>query len=111
HSLAERLLREEVGAVAGKLHTGRSRNDQVATDTRLWALSAIARIDEGIGRLIEAIAELAESNIHTVMPSYTHLQRAQPVTAAHWLLAHGWAFARDRSRLGDTRRRVAVLPL
>src|SRR5687768_3399840 len=111
HSLVERLLREEVGAVAGKLHTGRSRNDQVATDTRLWALGALARLDDLLVALQGALLEQAERHLETVMPSYTHLQRAQPVSAAHWLLSHGWALARDRERLEDCLRRVSVLPL
>jgi argininosuccinate lyase len=111
HSLVERLLREEAGAVAGKLHTGRSRNDQVATDTRLWGLAAAARLDEQLGELLEALLVQAGKNVHTVMPSYTHLQRAQPISAAQWLLSHAWALARDRDRLADAHPRVAVLPL
>ena len=111
HSLVERLLREEVGAVAGKLHTGRSRNDQVATDTRFWAIGALTRLDALLVALQTALLEQAERHVETVMPSYTHLQRAQPVSAAHWLLAHGWALARDRERLEDCMRRVSVLPL
>ncbi|MBW3630551.1 MAG: argininosuccinate lyase, partial [Gemmatimonadetes bacterium] len=111
HSLVERLLREEVGAVAGKLHTGRSRNDQVATDTRLWALGAVTRLESLLVALQRALVEQAERHLYTCMPSYTHLQRAQPVSAAHWLLAHGWALSRDRERLADARRRVSVLPL
>ena len=111
HSLVERLLREEVGDVAGKLHTGRSRNDQVATDTRMWALGAIDRLVGLVADLQQALLEQAEANVGTVMPSYTHLQRAQPVSAAHWLLSHAWAFGRDRERLFDARRRVSVLPL
>ncbi len=111
HSLAERLLFEEAGDVAGKLHTGRSRNDQVATDTRLWALGAIDGIDQLVRRLQGALIDQATANESTVMPSYTHLQRAQPISAAHWLLAHAWALETDRQRLVDARRRVAVLPL
>jgi argininosuccinate lyase len=111
HSLVERLLREEVGAVAGKLHTGRSRNDQVATDTRLWTLRAMDRIEALLDHLLEALVRQAERNLETVMPSYTHLQRAQPVSAAQWLLSHAWAIDRDRSRLRDARPRISVLPL
>src|SRR5690606_6776229 len=84
HSLVERLLRDEVGALAGKLHTGRSRNDQVATDTRLWAIGAVNRLDRLIGGVIQALVNSAEDNVGTVMPSYTHLQRAQPILAAQW---------------------------
>jgi argininosuccinate lyase len=111
HSLVERLLREEIGAVAGKLHTGRSRNDQVATDTRLWAMQAMERIDDLIEEVLAAILRQARANRDTVMPSYTHLQRAQPVLAAHWLLSHATAISRDRERLRDAFPRVAVLPL
>lgn len=111
HSLVERLLREQVGPVAGKLHTGRSRNDQVATDTRLWANAAIARLDGLLRDLVAALASQAERHVETVMPSYTHLQRAQPISAAHWLLSHAWPLARDRRRLADAAARVSVLPL
>jgi argininosuccinate lyase len=111
HSLVERLLRDETGAVAGKLHTGRSRNDQVATTTRLWALQACGRLDGLLASLIRALAGQAEENVSTVMPAYTHLQRAQPVSGAHWFLAHAWALSRDRARLRDAIPRVAVMPL
>ncbi|HYJ80154.1 MAG TPA: argininosuccinate lyase, partial [Longimicrobiaceae bacterium] len=111
HTLVERLLYEEAGDVAGKLHTGRSRNDQVATDTRLWAFGAIARLDTALRDLQRALLEQAEAHRTTVMPAYTHLQRAQPVSAAHWLLSHAWPLARDRERLAQARERVAVLPL
>jgi argininosuccinate lyase len=111
HSLVERLLREHVGEVAGKLHTGRSRNDQVATDSRLWARSAVARLDALLRALQRALLEQAERHTETVMPSYTHLQRAQPVSAAHWLLSHAWPLARDRERLAGALDRVSVLPL
>jgi argininosuccinate lyase len=111
HSLVERLLREEVGAVAGKLHTGRSRNDQVATDTRLWAMRAVPRLQVLLRGLQEALVAQAEQHLDTVMPAYTHLQRAQPVSAAHWLLSHAWPLARDRQRLAEACERVAVLPL
>jgi argininosuccinate lyase len=111
HSLVERLLRDEIGPVAGKLHTGRSRNDQVATDTRLWGMHAAARVDALIAELQRALVTQAERHLDTVMPSYTHLQRAQPVSAAHWLLSHAWPLARDRERLRGARGRIAVLPL
>jgi len=111
HSLVERLLYQEAGDVAGKLHTGRSRNDQVATDSRLWALGAISRLDTALRDLQRALLEQAEAHRDTVMPSYTHMQRAQPVSAAHWLLSHAWPLARDRERLAEARDRVAVLPL
>ncbi len=111
HSLVERLLYEEAGPIAGKLHTGRSRNDQVATDARLWALGAVSRLDAALRELQRALLEQAERHAGTVMPAYTHLQRAQPVSAAHWLLSHAWPLARDRERLAQARERTAVLPL
>jgi argininosuccinate lyase len=111
HSLVERLLGEEVGSVAGKLHTGRSRNDQVATDTRLWTLRAVERLEVMLTATIDALVGQAERNLDTVMPSYTHLQRAQPISAAQWLLSHAWALNRDRDRLREATERISVLPL
>jgi argininosuccinate lyase len=111
HTLVERLLRERVGDVAGKLATGRSRNDQVATSTRLWALGAAADLDALIADLQAALVAQAEGHVDTLMPAYTHVQRAQPVSAAHWLLSHVWPLFRDRERLSQARDRVAILPL
>lgn len=111
HTLVERLLYEEVGKVAGKLHTGRSRNDQVATDTRLWAMRAGTAIAGEIRALQAALVEQAERHIDDLMPAYTHLRRAQPVRVAHWLLAHFWALQRDHDRMLQAVERVAVLPL
>jgi argininosuccinate lyase len=111
HTLVERLLYQEVGELAGKLHTGRSRNDQVATDARLWTLRALRRVDHELRALQSAVLEQAEQRIDLLMPSYTHLRRAQPVRVAHWLLAHFWALDRDRQRLFELLERVAVLPL
>ncbi|MGK7311299.1 MAG: argininosuccinate lyase [Candidatus Longimicrobiales bacterium M2_2A_002] len=111
HTLVERLLGDEVGALAGKLHTGRSRNDQVATDTRLWAMDAVEELDTAIRGLGGSLLDRAERHVDTVMPAFTHLQPAQPVSAAHWLLSHAWPLQRDRDRLRDTLDRVAVLPL
>ncbi len=111
HTLVERLLYEEVGALAGKLHTGRSRNDQVATDTRLWALRAGERLKQDLRGLQEALVAQAESGIDLFVPAYTHLRRGQPVRVAHWLLAHFWAIERDLGRLSDALERTAVLPL
>ncbi len=111
HTAVERRLVELIGESAGKLHTGRSRNDQVATDFRLWMLDAIEQIDAAIGTLQLVLLDLAEKHTETLMPGYTHLQRAQPVTLAHWLLSHFWPLARDKDRLADLRDRVAVLPL
>jgi argininosuccinate lyase len=111
HTLVERLLYEEVGDVAGKLHTGRSRNDQAATDTRLWAMNAGRQLEDQLSGLQRALAEQATATLDLLMPSYTHLRRAQPVRVAHWLLAHFWALDRDRQRLRSALERVAVLPL
>ena len=111
HTLVERLLGDEIGPTAGKLHTGRSRNDQVATDFRLWALEAVKTLDAALRDVQLALVEQAEQHVATVMPSYTHMQRAQPVSAAHWLLSHAWPLARDRERLADAGDRVSVLPL
>ena len=111
HTLVERLLGEEVGALAGKLHTGRSRNDQVATDARLWAMDAVEELDTAIRGLEGSLLDHAERHVDTVMPAFTHLQPAQPVSVAHWLLSHAWPLERDRDRLRDTLDRIAVLPL
>lgn len=111
HSLVERMLYAEVGDVAGKLHTGRSRNDQVVTDTRLWAMRAGAHVLEEVKALQVALLQQATQNVDTLMPAYTHLRRAQPVRVAHWLLSYFWALDRDRQRLAAALDRVAVLPL
>jgi len=111
HSLVERLLFEEVGAVAGKLHTGRSRNDQVATDLRLWGREATEELEDRLGRLLTALYGFAGSSIDLIMPGYTHLQQGQPVRAAHWALSHFWPLARDRARIRGARASSSVLPL
>ncbi|MCJ7434637.1 MAG: argininosuccinate lyase [Anaerolineales bacterium] len=111
HTAVERRLDELIGAVAGKLHTGRSRNDQVATDFRMWMLDTFPAMDSAIEGLQSTLVAVAEQHQTTLMPGYTHLQRAQPVTLAHWLLSHFWALQRDRERMADLRDRVAVLPL
>jgi argininosuccinate lyase len=111
HTLVERMLYEEVGDVAGKLHTGRSRNDQVATDSRLWAMRAVKAAERELLAFQRTLADRASGTIDLLMPSFTHTRRAQPVRVAHWLLAHFWAFDRDRQRLCSALERVAVLPL
>jgi len=111
HTLVERLLYAEVGAVAGKLHTGRSRNDQVATDLRLWTLDAIDDLDAAIAALGRALVAKAKDGLGAILPGYTHGQRAQPVRWAYVLLAHAWPLVRDRQRLADARRRTAEMPL
>ena len=111
HSLIERLLGEAAGPVAGKLHTGRSRNDQMGTDLRLWTMGALDRLGAALLGLGRALVGQAERGLDVLLPAYTHTQRAQPVRLAHWALAHVWPLARDRARLAEARRRTAVLPL
>ena len=111
HSLVERLLVEEVGDAGAKLHTGRSRNDQAATDVRLWGMDAVASLDRQVAGLGRALVDLAAGSPELVMPGYTHLQRAQPVRAAHWALSHVWPLVRDRARLRSAADEAAVLPL
>lgn len=111
HTFVDRLLHEEAGAPAGRLHTGRSRNDQVATGTRMWTMDALDRVDALIRQLQTAIIAQADAQGEAIMPAYTHLQRAQPVSVAHWLLSHFWPLSRDRTRLAAARRMAAVLPL
>ncbi len=111
HTAVERRLNELIGAAAGKLHTGRSRNDQVATDFRLWMLQAIPELNSAFNNLQSALVEQAELAGETIMPGYTHLQRAQPILLGHWWLSHYWALKRDVERLGDLIKRVSVLPL
>lgn len=111
HTAVERRLHELVGSVAGKLHTGRSRNDQVATDLRIYARTAITQIDELLVEAQRALIAQAETHQATLMPGYTHLQRAQPVPVAQWLLSHFWPLQRDRERLIDCGRRLNFLPL
>ncbi len=111
HTLVERLLGEEIGPVAGKLHTGRSRNDQVATDLRLWGMAAVAELEEHLGELAGALIELGERGIDVILPGYTHLQQGQPIRAGHWALSHVWPLLRDRERVRRAGREAAVLPL
>lgn len=112
HTAVERRLGELIGEeVAGKLHTGRSRNDQVATDTRLWLKDRIAGLERHLLTLQQAILAQAEAHPDVIMPGYTHLQQAQPIRLAHWLLSFGWMFQRDRERLVDLTKRVDILPL
>jgi argininosuccinate lyase len=111
HTAVERRLGELIGPVAGKLHTGRSRNDQVATDLRLWLLEAIQILDAALRDLQTALVERADSDLDILLPGYTHLQRAQPILLGHWWLSHFWPLQRDRARLLQVRERTAVLPL
>jgi len=111
HTAVERRLREHVGPAADKLHTGRSRNDQVATDLRLYLMDEIPSLRQHLTDLQEAILTQAERHLDIIMPGYTHLQRAQPVRFSHWLMSFFWAFQRDRERLDELEQRVTVLPL
>lgn len=124
HTTVERRLTELIGEAAGKLHTGRSRNDQVATDFRLWMLGAIPALDSALKDLQSALVEQAEKALPhpnpspsgrgaepILMPGYTHLQRAQPILLAHWWLSHYWSLNRDVERLQDLTKRISVLPL
>ncbi|MFZ1756151.1 MAG: argininosuccinate lyase [Caldilineaceae bacterium] len=111
HTANERRLTELLGDVAGKLHTGRSRNDQVATDTRLWLLGEIAHMRTHLAELIGTAIERAAAEIDLLMPGYTHLQPAQPTRWSHWILSHAWAWQRDAQRLDELTQRVSSLPL
>jgi argininosuccinate lyase len=111
HMNIERRLTELVGEAGKRLHTARSRNDQVATDVRLWLRDAIDRLSERLTRLRRVLLDLAEQHTETVMPGFTHLQVAQPVSFAHHLMAYQEMFARDAERLADCRRRTNRLPL
>jgi argininosuccinate lyase len=111
HTAVERRLIELIGAAGGKLHTGRSRNDQIATDMRLWLLDACAYIKGNIRAVQEALVEAAEPHLNTVMPGYTHFQPAQPITAAHWLMSFFWMLERDGQRFEDCAKRVNQSPL
>ena len=111
HTAVERRLTELIGVAAGKLHTGRSRNDQVATDFRSWMLRVIPELDSAFKDLQSALLEQAELAGETLMPGYTHLQRAQPILLSHWWLSHFHPLQRDRERLADLTNRVSILPL
>jgi len=111
HTHVERRLGELVGKAAGYLHAGRSRNDQVALDERLFVVGACDRCDAALAGLQRALLRQARRHQKTLLPGYTHLQRAQPVSLAHHLLAHVEMAWRDRQRLADLRRRAAVSPL
>ena len=111
HTAVERRLTEIIGDVGGKLHTGRSRNDQVATDFRLWSMRAANRLSEELRDLQSALVETSEHHVETLMPGYTHLQPAQPITVAHWLMSFFWMLERDLDRLGSARQRMSICPL
>ncbi len=111
HTAVERRLSELIGPVAGKLHTGRSRNDQVATDLRLYLLEEMEVLGKNLTKLEEAIVKKSEENLDVIMPGYTHLQQAQPLLFSHWLLSYFWKLERDAERLSAVARRTSVMPL
>jgi len=111
HTAIERRLGELIGDLAGKLHTGRSRNDQVATDVRLYLLHALDDLRERIVQLQSAIVDQGERHLDLLMPGYTHLQPAQPVRFSHWLMSFFWMVQRDRDRLDEARSRASRCPL
>ncbi|MGD9126009.1 MAG: argininosuccinate lyase [Planctomycetia bacterium] len=111
HMHIEKALIERIGDVGRKLHTGRSRNDQVSTDLRLWVRASIDDLDARLEALQQAFVERCDSDFDVILPGYTHLQRAQPVLAPHYWLAYCEKFQRDRERLADARRRANILSL
>ena len=111
HTMIDRMLHDEVGDVASKLHTGRSRNDQVATATRMWTVDACGRLNEAIRVLQRVMVRKARQIEDSLLPAYTHMQRAQPVSGAHWMLSHFWPLDRDRNRLVVAARAASTLPL
>src|SRR5688500_18279398 len=111
HSFIERVLTELIGPVAGKLHTARSRNDQIALDVRLYLKDALKQAHKAIHELQGALIARAEEQSSTILPGYTHLQRAQPVLLSHHLLAYFWMLQRDDDRLRESYDRVEILPL
>ena len=111
HTMVDRMLHDEIGEVASKLHTGRSRNDQVATGTRMWVMEACGQLDLAIRDLQEVLLTHGEALQDALMPAYTHMQRAQPVSGAHWILSHFWPLDRDRQRLAQVARSASSLPL
>lgn len=111
HLNIEARLAEKIGEAAGRLHTARSRNDQVATDFRLWVREACSRADAGLKSLQRALYEQARNNIDTILPGFTHMQSAQPISFAHHLMAYVEMFGRDRGRFEDAARRLNECPL
>ncbi|XP_003729478.2 argininosuccinate lyase isoform X1 [Strongylocentrotus purpuratus] len=111
HTANERRLKEYIGSVAGKLHTGRSRNDQCATDMRLWLRDSLECMYPMVKNLINVFIQRAREEVDVLMPGYTHMQRAQPIRWSHWLLSHATALQRDAQRLKELQARVNVMPL
>ncbi|XP_069827300.1 argininosuccinate lyase [Dendropsophus ebraccatus] len=111
HTANERRLKELIGEPAGKLHTGRSRNDQVVTDMRLWLRDSCSVLSLHLTRLIRTMVDRAAIEVDILFPGYTHMQRAQPIRWSHWILSHAVALCRDADRLGEIKKRINVLPL
>ncbi len=111
HTFVEATLTERIGDAGKRLHTARSRNDQVALDIRMYLADAIDRLVALAKDLTSAFCDVAEQHLETVMPGYTHLQRAQPITLAHWLMAYAQMLLRDIERLADCKKRTLILPL
>ncbi|NXT70613.1 ARLY2 lyase, partial [Chaetops frenatus] len=111
HTANERRLKELIGDVAGKLHTGRSRNDQVVTDLKLFMKNSLSIISTHLLQLTETLVERAATEIDVILPGYTHLQKAQPIRWSQFLLSHAVALTRDSERLGEIKKRINVLPL
>src|SRR5258708_14798825 len=111
HTAVERRLGELIGPIAGKIHTGRSRNDQVATDVRGWLKLPLTKIRAMTRRFQEVVINQAKENVETLMPGYTHLRAAQPITAAHWLMSYFWMLKRDVKRFDVCRESIMISPL
>jgi argininosuccinate lyase len=111
HTAVERRLGELIGPAAGKLHTGRSRNDQVATDLRLYLLEEMNSLDGALWQLQHTIVEKSEAHLGAIMPGYTHMQQAQPLLFSHWLMSFFWKLQRDRQRLAGAMQRTSMSPL
>lgn len=111
HMNIETILTERIGDAGKKLHTGRSRNDQVALDLRMYLRDEVDEISEMLVNTMQTVLDIAEENVDTIMPGYTHLQKAQPVNAAHHFMAYFQMFSRDFERLADCRKRINVMPL
>ncbi|HIW12237.1 MAG TPA: argininosuccinate lyase [Candidatus Salinicoccus stercoripullorum] len=111
HMNVEHALIEKIGNTGGKLHTARSRNDQVATDMHLYVKGRVNEIIESIERMQKTVLDLAKDNLHVIMPGYTHLQRAQPVLFSHHIMVYFWMLKRDKERFSDSLKRIDVSPL
>ncbi len=111
HTAVERRLTELIGPTGGKLHTGRSRNDQVVTDFRLWTKKTVETLTAEITELQGAFLYRARTDLDVIVSGYTHFQQAQPILLSHWWLSHFWALERDKQRLQETGRQADILPL